>query len=79
MCFCARPAHQEGAAQVHAEHRVPVVVGHLEQQVVAEHAGVVDQHRGRAELGHDLVDRGLDLVGLAHVGADGDARGRRPR
>jgi hypothetical protein len=67
-----RPAHQERAPQVHAEHRVPVVLGHLEEQVVAEHARVVDQHGGRAELGGDLRDRGLDLIGLADVGAGGD-------
>ena len=37
--------HEEGAAQVHVHDRVPVGVGHLEQHVVADDAGVVDQHR----------------------------------
>src|SRR6266704_1201440 len=69
--FLARTAHQERAPQVHPEHRVPVVLGHLEQQVVADHPGVVDQHDGRAELGGYPRDGGLDLVGQADVGADG--------
>jgi hypothetical protein len=50
---------------------VPVGVGHLEQQVVAGDAGVVDQHDRRAELGGDPVDGGLHLLGVADVGADG--------
>ena len=45
--------HQERAAQVHVHDRVPVGLGHLEQQVVAGDAGVVDQHGRRAELGGD--------------------------
>jgi hypothetical protein len=55
-----RPGHQERAAQVHADDQVPVVVGHLEQQVVAGDAGVVDQDVDAAELLDDPVDRGLD-------------------
>ena len=38
---------QESAAQVHLHDRRPVVVGHLEQHVVSDDAGVVHQH-GRA-------------------------------
>ena len=74
-----RAAHEERAAQVHAEHHVPVVLGHLEQQVVADDPGVVDQDRGRAEFGGDLADRGLHLVGLADVGAHGDRAAARRR
>ena len=40
-------AHQERAPQVRAQDCVPVVLGHLEQQVVAGDPGVVDEH-GRA-------------------------------
>ena len=72
MYFCAARLHQERAAQVHRHDRVPVVVGHLEQQVVAQDAGVVDQHDRRAELvgdpGHGGVDR-----------RRGRRRRRRPR
>ena len=57
---------------MHAEHRVPVVLGHLEEQVVAEHARIIDQYHGRAELRGDLRDRRLDLVRLAHVRAHGE-------
>src|SRR6201996_8653857 len=64
------PAHQEAALEVHVQHGVPVVVGHLEQQVVAEQAGVVDQHGGGAQLAGRPADRRLDLVGLADVGTD---------
>src|SRR5216684_1413800 len=54
---------------MHPEDRVPVVVGHLEQQVVADHPRVVHQHGRLAKLlGHPL-DRPRDLVALAHVGA----------
>ena len=46
----AGPGHQERALEVHVHDGVPVVLGHLEDQVVADDAGVVDQHRraGRA-------------------------------
>ena len=68
----SRPAHQERTAQVDAEHRVPVVVGHLEQQVVPQHAGVVDEHGRRAEIGHDAVDRRRDRLRIRHVRSDRD-------
>ena len=53
-------------------------VAHLEQQVVAEHARVVDQDRRRAELGGDPRDGGLDLRRVGDVAADreGLAAGR---
>ena len=43
---------------------------HLEEQVVAGDAGVVDQDGRRAELGGDALDGGLDRVGVGDVGAD---------
>ena len=72
------PRHEERAAQVHAHDGVPVVVAHLEQQVVAGDAGVVDQHGGRAELGGHPLDGGRDLLGVRHVGADGERADPRP-
>ena len=68
----AGPGHQERAAQVHVHDRVPVGVAHLEQQVVAEHTGVVDQDGRRAELGGDPGDRRLHLRRVGDVAADGD-------
>jgi len=75
------PAHQERAAQVHAKHHVPVVLGHLEQQVVPDDPGVVDQDHRRAEFRGDLAHRGRHLFGVAHVGAhrDGAPTGRGDR
>jgi hypothetical protein len=65
-----RPAHQERAAQVHADHGVPVRVGHPEQQVVANHARVVDQYRRRSEPFGHLRDGRRDLVAVRDVGPD---------
>jgi len=48
---------------------VPVVVGHLVEQVVADDADVVDQHGRRAQLAGHPADRGLDLLGVGHVRA----------
>jgi hypothetical protein len=64
--------HQEGAAQVHVHHRVPVVGTHLEEKVVADDARVVDQDRDRSELGGGPLDgvTGGGLVG--HVGSHRD-------
>ncbi len=47
-------------------------VAHLEEQVVAEHARVVDEDRGRAQLGGDPRDGGLDLGLVGDVAADGE-------
>src|SRR5690606_39509389 len=38
------------AAQVHAQHGVPVVVGEVEQNLVADEAGVVDHHVQTTEV-----------------------------
>ena len=61
MCFCVGPRHQERAAQVDVHDGVPVVGAHLEEHVVADDAGVVDEHRRGAELGGDALDGGLHL------------------
>ena len=62
--------HEEGTAQVDAHHRVPVDGGHLEEQVVADDAGVVDQDGRLAQLGGDSLDRGLDRLLVGDVDAD---------
>jgi hypothetical protein len=51
-----------------AEHRIPVILRHLEQQVVPQNASVVDQHDRRSQFRRHLVDRSLYLVVLADVG-----------
>ena len=71
--------HQEGALEVHVHHGVPVVLGHLEDQVVADDAGVVDEHDRRPELVGDPGDAGLDLRGIRDVDAHADGAGHRRR
>src|SRR5262249_24082538 len=63
-----RPGHEERAAQVHVDDRLPVVVGHLEQEVVADHAGVVHQHGRLAQVRGHPVDGRFYLGPVAHVG-----------
>ena len=55
-------------------HDSGLVVGHIEQQVFAQHPGVVDEDVQAAEFGNDLVDGGLDLLALGDVGRDGERR-----
>src|SRR5690606_35078829 len=76
----------EGAAQVHVDDGVEVVVAHLPQHGVAQHAGIGDEdveaaegaHRGLDELGGRLgrPDGGDDGGGTAACGLDrGDSVG----
>jgi hypothetical protein len=64
-------AHEEGAAQVHVHDGVPALDGHLEQQVVAQHARVVDEDQRRPEAlggpGYTLAHTRL----VAHVDGEG--------
>ena len=68
----------ERAAQVHVEHRVEVLVGHLPQRCPPDVAGVVDQHVDATEALQRRVDDRLPALGGRHrVGAgDGFAAGR---
>ena len=66
------PARQERTAQVYAEHCVPVLPGHLEQQVVADHASIVDQPRGRPQVSGHRAHCCLHLVSPADIGTDRD-------
>ena len=65
-------AAQKRALQVHVHHDVPVVLGHLEEQVVPQHAGVVHQDLQAAQFSDHPGNGRIDLVGLAHVGTDAD-------
>src|SRR5665811_498628 len=57
--FLCGLAHQEGATQVHIHDGVPVGDRHLEQQVVADDARIVDQNRRGAEFADDFFESGL--------------------
>ena len=81
--------HVEGAPQVHLDHLVPVLLGHLVAHAVAQDAGRVDHRVQAAELVHRLLHHAPDRrqvgdalgVGdrLAAGGADllGHVLGRR--
>jgi len=62
---------------MHIEDGVPVVVGHLEQEVVADDTGVVDQHRRRAQLIGDSDHRRRHLFRVGHAGPDGQGAAAR--
>jgi hypothetical protein len=47
--------------------RVPIVLGHLVDKVVAGDPGIVDEDVERTEAQHDLLDHALDLVGFADI------------
>src|SRR6478735_3946858 len=64
--------HQERALEVDVHHEVPVGLAHLEEQVVAEHARVVDEDRRCAELGGHPRHGGLHLGTVRHIAADGE-------
>ena len=65
-------AHQEVTTQVHADHQVPVVVGHVEQHLVANETGVVHHDvQATVLLGGDPHDLGgrrriRDVAGDRH-------------
>src|SRR5690606_39567153 len=68
---------QEDPGQVDVDHRLPLIqrhfldlaVPHLEQQAIAQDAGVVDQAVDGAEVAGDLADHVAHLIqiGRAHV------------
>ena len=63
------------ALEVDVHDQVPVLLGHLEEQVVAGDAGVVDQDVDPAELVDDALHRGLRGGGVDDVAADADRAG----
>jgi hypothetical protein len=67
-----RPRAQKGALQMHRDDRVPIVVGHLVDQIVAGDAGVVDEDVERAEAQRDLLDQALDFVGDGDIGLEAE-------
>ncbi|SKX89258.1 Uncharacterised protein [Mycobacteroides abscessus subsp. abscessus] len=57
---------------MHRHDRVPVVDAHLEQEVVAQHARIVDDDRRSTELSDNLLDGSVDRCLVGDVGAHGD-------
>ena len=64
---------EERAAQVGGDHRVPVVVAQLVDEVVADDPGARDQDVQAAELLDRAGDGGLDLLARGDVGLDLEA------
>ena len=67
---CAARVARKRTVQVDVHDQVPVVLGHLEQQVVARDAGVVDEHVDAPEP--ETTRLGLGGLGGADVAADPD-------
>src|SRR3954454_17623197 len=64
--------HQEGTTEVDPHDQVPVVVTHLEQEVVAGDARVVDEDVETAELAGDAIDGALHRGGVTDVAGEAD-------
>ena len=64
---------------MHAHDQVPVVLGHLEEQVVARDAGVVDEDVDPAELVHHTLYGGLGGGRVHDVAPDADGPGAVPQ
>src|SRR3546814_4263589 len=71
-----RLAAAEDAGEVGVEDRLPVLVLHPHQQVVAGDAGVVDEDRDRADVLADGIDQRLDRTGFVDVEPASMAAGR---
>ena len=70
---------REVTLQVHGDHRVPLLLGHVEAETIAEDAGVVDHDVETAVVVERLVDQRLatgprrDVVDVGHrIAAGGD-------
>ena len=70
---------EERAAQVDVDHRVPLLVLHADDHVVAGDAGIVDQDVQPTPQLDDLVDHLVDAVAMGHVAGDRLGRCRRRR
>jgi hypothetical protein len=68
MYDCTALRHEERSAEVDGEDLVELLVRHLEQEVVTQDAGIVDQNGRRAEGLGDLLDRSVDRVLVGDVG-----------
>jgi hypothetical protein len=67
-----RPRRQERPLQVRVDDRVPVFVGHLEDEVVADDARAGDKDVEPAELRHRAGHHRLDLRAIADIARDGE-------
>jgi hypothetical protein len=64
---------------MHPGDRIPIVLAHLVDEVVAGDAGIVDEDVDRAEPQGHLLDHALDLVGDGDIGLDADRLDPRAR
>ena len=71
-----RPRAQERPLQVRVDDRVPVIVGHLVQQVVADDPRARHQHVDAAEFLDRAVDHRLHRLALGDVACDRQALDR---
>ena len=63
---------EERAFQVSVDDKVPVVIRHLEQQVVADDPRARDQGVEPAEFLNSSLHHRLDLPAVAHIARDGE-------
>ena len=75
------PQRREVPLEVHPDHRVPLLLGGVDEHPVADEAGVVDQDVEPAEGVDRLLHHRRGLREVGHVGAVGDrpATGRLDR
>jgi hypothetical protein len=65
--LCRGPRRVEDAEDVHAEHKVKVVLGHVHRRFDDGHARVCDEPADRAHLVIDLFERLRDRVRVRDV------------
>src|SRR2546425_39228 len=62
--------HQEGAAEVHLDHPIPVLIFHPHEQLVVRDAGVVDEDIDAPELLARRAHEAIAVVAACYVGDD---------
>ncbi len=68
---------QQHMAQIALVQGVPTVLARLQQRRGEHTAGIVDQNAYRPQLGGGLRQRGIHLLGVAHIGDDPQGTYRR--
>src|SRR5690606_25969471 len=61
----------EQAVQIGVDHRIPLALLHLGEELVAGNAGVVHQHIDRTDVGFDLGDHRRARLVVRHVAFGG--------
>ena len=68
----ALEGHEVRASEIHPGDRIPVLLVVLEQRLVDDDAGIVDEHVDAAERLRGPVDAVAHRAAVRHVEADGD-------